>query len=39
MTELEDIKCPVCDKLAYLCKCPVIDRGSFAEYVEESLDR
>ena len=26
--------CPVCSKEAHLCKCPVIDRGSFAESVE-----
>ena len=27
--------CPTCSKEPHLCKCPTINRGSFAKYVEE----
>ena len=35
MPTREEIEnCPKCEKEAHLCKCPVIDRGSFSKYTE-----
>ena len=30
--------CPKCNKEPHLCKCPTINRGSFAKYVEVEDD-
>ena len=32
--EIEIVHCPICGKETHNCMCPVIDRGSFAKYVE-----
>lgn len=33
--EREITHCPICGKESHLCKCPVIDRGLFAKYVDK----
>ena len=30
---IEIVHCPICGKESHLCRCPGIDRGSFAQYV------
>ena len=36
---LIETHCPVCGKEAHLCKCPVINRGSFSKYVEPLVEK
>ena len=35
MTKKEISHCPICGKESHLCRCPTINRGSFAEFVDK----